>query len=176
MRGEATLSIEPARASRRGARVARWAEELIPRVVGLVFLYAGVRKAWDGTKTHAVFAFDGVPQPLIVPLTHVVWIGEVVLGLLLLIGIAKRRAIVAAVLVLFVYSIQLAYLIAAQDPPNCACLNLDQIMKRFASAKQAMTLGLVRNALMAAGLEWVRLRLASRGRTQNPPPPADFMG
>ena len=144
-----------------GGRVAAWAEALIPRLCGLVFLYAGVMKGWDGTKTHRVFAFDHVPQPMIVPLTHAVWVGEVVLGLVLLIGIAKRRAIVAAILVLFVYSLQLAYLIAAQNPPDCACVTLAE---RFASAKLALMLGLVRNALMATGLEWVRLRMAAISR------------
>ncbi len=149
-----------------GALFARRAEELIPRGVGILFLYAGARKGWNGSNTHSVFAFDGVPQPLIVPLTHVVWVGEIALGLLLLVGIAKRRAIVVTILMLFVYSVQLAYLIAAQDPPSCACLNLDAIVKRFASAKQAMLLGLVRNAMLAAGLEWVRLRRIARQLSQ----------
>ena len=35
-------------------------------------------------------------------------------------------------------------------------------MAKYASAKQAMTLGLLRNAMMAGALEWVRLRMAGR--------------
>ncbi len=147
-----------------GARAARWAEEIIPRGVALIFLWAGATKAWDGSKIHRVFAFDGLPQPLIVPLTHVVWVSEMILGLVLLLSVARRRrAVMAAILVLFVYSVQLAYLIAADNPPkDCGCVAL---MAKYASAKQAMVLGLVRNALMAACLEWVRLRIAGRALT-----------
>ena len=139
--------------------VAYWVEQLVPRGVGLLFLYTGITKAIDPTRTHRVFAFDGVPEPLIAPLTHVVWSAEVVLALILLSGIAKRRAVVATILVLFVYSVQLAYLLAAQDPPDCSCVLLHA---KYASAKQALALGLVRNAVLAAGLEWVRLRMAGR--------------
>jgi uncharacterized membrane protein YphA (DoxX/SURF4 family) len=160
-RETAGAPTEPQRAS---SRLAAWVEILIPRICGLVFLYAGAMKALDGTRTHAVFAFDHIPGPLIVPLTHIVWMAEVVLGLLLVIGIAKRRAIVATILVLFVYSLQLAYLIAAQNPPPCSCAAGVELAKRFASAKLALGIGLVRNALMAASLEWVRLRMAGRTR------------
>jgi uncharacterized membrane protein YphA (DoxX/SURF4 family) len=141
------------------SRLAHWVEQLIPRAVGLLFLYTGITKAIDPTRTHRVFAFDGVPQPLIVPLTHVVWSAEVALALILLIGIARRRAVVATILVLFVYSVQLAYLLAAQNPPDCSCVLLQA---KYASAKQALVLGLVRNAILAASLEWVRLRMAGR--------------
>ena len=139
--------------------VADWAELLIPRAAGLVFLYAGITKAWDPTRTHRVLAFDGVPQSLVAPLTHLVWSAEVVLALILFIGIAKRGAVIATILVLFVYSVQLAYLLAAQNPPDCSCV---QLHAKFASAKTALSLGLVRNAVMAAALEWVRLRIAGR--------------
>ena len=151
----------PAAPPARTRTVADWAEQLIPRAAGLVFLYAGVTKAWDPTRTHRVLAFDGVPESLVAPLTHVVWSAEVVLALLLLSGIARRRAVIATILVLFVYSVQLAYLIAAQDPPDCSCVLLHA---KYASAKQALALGLVRNAVMAASLEWVRLRMAGRAR------------
>jgi uncharacterized membrane protein YphA (DoxX/SURF4 family) len=166
-RSDVTVSDEPAapleaQQRRAPSRLAWWLEQLVPRACGLVFLYAGVAKAWDGSRTHRVFAFDGVPEPLIAPLTHVVWLGEVVLGLALLIGVgvATRRAVVAAILVLFVYSLQLGYLIVRDNPPkDCACL---AIFAQYASAKQQLVLGLVRNALMAGGLEWVRLRMAGR--------------
>src|SRR5687767_12955721 len=115
--------------------VADWAELLIPRAAALVFLYAGVTKAWDPTRTHRVLAFDGVPQPFVAPLTHVVWSAEVALALTLLAGIAKRRAVIATIIVLFVYSVQLAYLIAAQNPPDCSCVLLHA---KYASAKQAL--------------------------------------
>jgi len=141
--------------------VADWAEQLIPRAAGLVFLYAGVSKAWDPTRTHRVLAFDGVPQSLVAPLTHLVWSAEVALALILLIGIAKRRAVIATIMVLFVYSVQLAYLIAAQNPPECSCVLLHA---KYGSAKRALALGLVRNAVMAASLEWVRLRMVGRRR------------
>ena len=157
----ATLNVSPRVQERRWpARVALVVEWVIPRAVGVLFLYAGVKKFLDPTKTHRVFAFDGVPELLLAPLTHVVWVGEVALGLLLIIGIAKRRAIAATILVLFVYSLQLAYLIAAQNPPrDCACLD---IFAKFASAKQQLVLGLVRNAVLAGALEWTRLRLTGR--------------
>ncbi len=154
------LDSAPTSPSPWGTRLAWWAEQLIPRGVGLIFLWAGAGKFWDPTKTHRVFAFDGLPQPLIEPLTVAVWIGEVILGFVLLIGIARRRAVMATILVLFVYSVQLAYLIVADNPPkDCGCVAL---MAKYASAKQAMVLGLVRNAVMAASLEWVRLRIAGR--------------
>lgn len=159
---DVSMPVDPAPSarSRWGAHVAWWAEQIIPRVVGVIFLWAGIEKILDPTRTHRVFAFDGVPQPLIEPLTMLVWVGELILGLVLLIGIARRRAVMAGVLVLFVYSVQLAYLIAADNPPeDCGCVAL---LAKYASAKQAMVLGLVRNAVMAACLEWVRLRIAGR--------------
>jgi uncharacterized membrane protein YphA (DoxX/SURF4 family) len=162
--GDVAVRIDPAPAEpsprQWGARAAHWAEQVIPRVVGAIFLWAGATKAWDASKIHRVFAFDGVPQSLIVSLTHVVWVSEIILGIVLLVGIARRPAVVAAIFVLFVYSVQLAYLIAADNPPkDCGCIN---IMAKYASAKQAMTFGLLRNALMAACLEWVRLRIVGR--------------
>src|SRR5687767_1473806 len=141
------------------SRLAYWVEQLIPRGVGLLFLYTGITKAIDPTRTHRVFAFDGVPEPLIAPLTRVVLWAEIILALILLLGIEKRRAVVATILVLFVYSVQLAYLLAAQNPPDCSCVLLHA---KYASAKQALVLGLVRNAILAASLEWVRLRMAGR--------------
>jgi hypothetical protein len=161
-----TLSNEtPAHPRPRWAsQLAGWAEWVIPRGVGLLFLYAGAKKFWDPTKTHRVLAFDGVPGSLVVPMTHVVWLGEVVLGLLLVIGIAKRRAIVATILVLLVYSLQLAYLFMADNPPkDCACVAL---FAKYASAKQQLVIGLVRNAVLAMAMEWVRLRMDGRARTQ----------
>jgi hypothetical protein len=149
----------PGASSGSHSRAAHWVEQLIPRAVGLLFLYTGITKAIDPSRTHRVFTFDGVPEPLIAPLTHVVWSAEVALALILLIGIARRRAVVATILVLLVYSVQLAYLIAAQDPPDCSCVLLHA---KYASAKQALVLGLVRNAILAASLEWVRLRMAGR--------------
>ncbi|HEV2292587.1 MAG TPA: DoxX family protein [Tepidisphaeraceae bacterium] len=160
--GDVIIPIDSAPSERPGwgARIAWWAEQLIPRIVGLIFLWAGVGKAHDPTRTQRVFAFDGVPQPLTEPLTYAVSVGEMILGLALVIGFAQRRAVMAAILVLFVYSVQLAYLIAANNPPkDCGCVML---LAKYASAKQAMVLGLVRNAVMAVGLEWVRLRIAGR--------------
>jgi uncharacterized membrane protein YphA (DoxX/SURF4 family) len=158
---EAHLAPEPT--SRARSRLARWVEQLIPRACGLLFIYAGVMKWWDPTKTHRVFAFDRIPEPLIKPLTMLVASGEIALGLLLVIGLfAMRRVIVATILLLFVYSIQLAVLIAAQNPPECSCAAAAELLNRFKSAKLSLTLGLVRNALMMAALEWVRLRMAGR--------------
>ncbi len=162
MRGDVGVQLDdrPHAPRRWGPRAAYWAEAIIPRGVGLIFLWAGLTKAWDGSKIHRVFAFNGLPQPLIVPMTHVVWIAEVILAVVLLLGIARRRAMVTAIMVLFVYSLQLAYLIVADNPPeDCGCVAL---LAKYASAKQAMVLGLVRNAAMAACLEWVRLRIVSR--------------
>jgi uncharacterized membrane protein YphA (DoxX/SURF4 family) len=158
---EAQVAPEPT--SRARARPAWWIEQLIPRACGLLFIYAGVMKWWDPTKTHRVFAFDRIPEPIIKPLTMLVASGEIALGLLLVLGLfAMRRVIVATILVLFVYSIQLAILIAAQNPPECSCAAAAELFKRFKSAKLSLTLGLVRNALMMAALEWVRLRRAAR--------------
>lgn len=155
----APVDPAPVAGKRWRGRIAWWAEQLIPRVVGLMFLWAGMGKMWNPASTHRVFAFDGVPQPLIEPLTHIVWIAEVILALLLLSGIARRRAVMATIFVLLVYSLQLAYLIAANNPPeDCGCA----LMEKYGSAKQGMVLGLARNAVMAACLEWVRLRMAGR--------------
>ena len=163
---QATAELEPVPTLREPSRVAWWVEQLIPRACGLLFLYAGVMKWSDPTKTHRVFAFDRISEPIIKPLTMFVATGEIVLGLLLILGvIAMRRVIVATILVLFVYSIQLAVLIAAQNPPECSCAAAAELLRKFKSAKLAMGLGLLRNAVMAAGLEWVRLRMAARAHT-----------
>jgi hypothetical protein len=61
------------------------------------------------------------------------------------------------IVTLFVFSIQLAYLIFAQNPPECGCVTL---WEKFRDARSRATSGLVRNAAMAVGLEWTRLRVA----------------
>ncbi len=132
-----------------------WIENLLPRAIGAVFLYAGAHKAWDLTRTMRVLEFDGLPAPLVAPLANALWAIEVAVGLALLLGFARRRVIGAAVLLLLIFSVQLAYLIAAQNPPDCACPGLAM---NFRSAKNTMVFGLVRNAVMAACLEWCRLR------------------
>lgn len=143
-------------------RLARWAQFLIPRVVGLLFIWAGVQKAIDPGKIIRVLEFDGLPHLLAVAGTHLVWVGEVVIGLLLCAGLWPRRVMMATIIVLLVFSLQLTYLIVAQNPPaDCGCVT---IWQKYNDARLNMTIGLIRNALMAAGLEWTRLRLVRAAR------------
>lgn len=139
------------------SRLARWARFLIPRIVGLVFIWAGVQKAIDPSKIIRVLEFDGLPHVLAVAGAHVVWVGELLLGLLLCAGLWPRRVMTASIVVLLVFSVQLAYLIVAQNPPDdCGCVI---IWEKYRDARLNMTIGLIRNALMAVALEWARLRL-----------------
>ena len=143
------------------SRVARWAERLLPRAVGLLFLLAGFEKAYDPTKIQRVLAFDGVPEALVPAAALIVWAGEVAIALGLLFGVSRRRTIAIANFVLLAFSVQLAYLIIAQNAPDCACVEL---LRKYQTAHQALVTGLVRNAVMAASLEWVRLRIVRQER------------
>jgi uncharacterized membrane protein YphA (DoxX/SURF4 family) len=137
-----------------------WLEQLLPRLAGILFLWTGFEKAADPTRIERVLAFDGIPAALVPGAALIVWAGEVALGLCLLSGTARRGTITVAIFVLLAFSVQLAYLIVAQDAPDCACV---EILSRYQSAHQALVTGLVRNAVLASCLEWVRLRIVRRG-------------
>ena len=147
------------------SRLARWLAFLIPRVVGLVFLWAGVQKLTDPSRIIRVLEFDGLTQTIgslrfAVIGAYAVAIGEVTLGALLCIGLWKRRVAMAAIIVLLVFSVQLAYLIVSQYP-DCACIT---IWEKYRDARHNMTMGMIRNALMAVALEWTRQRTMKDAR------------
>jgi hypothetical protein len=148
---------------RRG--VGWWAEQILPRLVGLLFLWAGIEKAIDPTRIQRVLAFDGIPQSLLPSAALVLWAGEIAIGLALMFNVAWRRTIPIAIFVLLAFSVQIAYLIVAQNAPDCACVDL---LRKYQTAHQALVTGLVRNAVMAGCLEWVRLRWIRRERTGAP--------
>jgi uncharacterized membrane protein YphA (DoxX/SURF4 family) len=141
--------------------LARWLQFLIPRVVGVVFVWAGVQKLMDPTKIIRVLEFDGLTQrigELRLSVAGAFGLGafEVVLGALLVLGLWQRRVMMITIVTLLVFSIQLAYLMFAQNPPECGCVTL---WKNFRDARSRATSGLIRNAAMAVGLEWTRLRV-----------------
>ena len=125
-------------------------------------MLAGFEKAYDPTKIQRVLAFNGIPEALVPAAALIVWVGEIAIGLALLFAVARRRTITIAIFVLLLFSVQLAWLIVAQNAPDCACVDL---LHKYQSAHQRLVTGLVRNAVMAACLEWARLRIVRRERS-----------
>src|SRR5215210_376240 len=100
----------------RGRAITCWAEQLLPRLVGLVFLWSGFEKAVDPARIQRVLAFDGIPSLLVPATALLVWTGEITIGVCLLFSVARLRTISIAIFVLLVFSVQLAYLIVSQNP------------------------------------------------------------
>ena|SRR5688572_30488066 len=154
--------LSPSPASPRRRPIGWWLEQILPRAVALMFLLAGLEKADDPTKIQRVLAFDGVPDALVPAAALIIWASEIAIGLALFFGVSRRRTLAITIFVLLAFSVQLAYLIVAQNAPDCACVEL---LRKYQTAHQALVTGLVRNAVMAACLEWVRLRIVRRERS-----------
>lgn len=108
-------------------------------LVGVIFFFAGVQKfiARDMWPTQAKRL--GAPSFAIPTVPYV----EVVLGSLLIAGIAANIVLVASIVALSSFTVLLALRLAAGDRPPCACLS-------FRSTKPIGWNNIVRNFMMLA--------------------------
>ena len=108
-------------------------------LVGVIFIFAGVQKfiARDMWPTQAKRL--GAPSFAIPTVPYV----EVVLGSLLIAGIAANIVLVASIVALSSFTVLLVLRLAAGDRPPCACLS-------FRSTKPIGWNNTVRNLLMLA--------------------------
>jgi len=91
-------------------------------VVGLVFLAAAYTKAIDPRETS--FAMEHLLSPVGIPTDvgeRALILSEIILGALLIAGVARRIALGAAVLTLAAFSGWILYLIATGSSISCGC-------------------------------------------------------
>lgn len=126
----------------------------VPRVVGVLLVIAAVSKAANPSDLKQVLAFDGFHARLIPMITFAVVIGELLVGMGLLLNWGGSRMIVVAIAVFGIYSAQLGYLLVSKKAPDCACLGL---ILDYRSAREGHVFGLARNLVTMAALFWVLL-------------------
>jgi hypothetical protein len=123
----------------------------LPKIVGLLFLYAGVYKLiYPGEAATALetlgLSTSGSAAAVICAL-----IAELYLGTVLLLSIDLRFAIGASIVLMFLFTIYMFYLSTLAHPPSCGCLGLTGIFK---SSKQAAIFGLLRNTAILWSLKF----------------------
>jgi hypothetical protein len=130
-------------------RVAKCIDVLLPRAVGAMLLWAASLKIWDESGVTRVLEFDGVPQRLIPAMISAVIVVESSSGLLLILRPRWRGVVAAAVVLLTIYTAQLAYLAAFRAAPNCTCLGA---WRAYRHAQFDHLMGIGRNACLILAL------------------------
>lgn len=147
--------------SRRGFALP-WLDWIIyqtyPRSLGALFLVTAVQKALNSSGVERVLEFDGVPQTLTQPMVSIIIVIEAFLGVVLLLRPALKPVLDATMLLLTVYTLQLACLTASSEAPGCACL---AAWESYKSARLQNLLGIGRNVCLILPLVWVRMRVAA---------------
>ncbi len=91
-------------------------------VLGAVFIAAALSKIVDPTKTQAALAWVFPTRPALVgDLFRILILFELILGSVLLVGIARRVASAAAAGTLLAFSAWIVYLIVADVSIGCGC-------------------------------------------------------
>lgn len=120
-------------------------------IVGVVFVVAGVLKAWTPASMEPVLASIGMPRAAMPNVIGGVIFLEVLTGVGLVQGGAHRRWHAAGLAMLSVWSLVLAWLLTRADPPRCGCLG-DVLLPVSARTEAALSLG--KNFILAALLAW----------------------
>ena len=122
----------------------------IPKLIGFVFLFAGGYKLlMPGQATMALESLNvpyGLANAIVIGLTLL----ELYLGLLLILQIDLKYALVFSTGLMFAFTGYLWYLSTLAHPPSCGCLGLTGIFK---SRKQEALFGLFRNCLLLWALK-----------------------
>jgi len=108
-------------------------------LVGVIFIFAGVQKFIARELWPAQAKRLGAPTFAIPTVPYV----EVVLGSLLIAGLAAKTVLIASIVALSSFTVLLVLRLAAGDRPPCACLS-------FRSTKPISWSNIVRNFLMLA--------------------------
>jgi uncharacterized membrane protein YphA (DoxX/SURF4 family) len=121
----------------------------LPVLIGGILVFSGFQKAYNGSGINRTLLFDGFPVLWISPLVWFIVQAEIVIGLALLLGIAKKAITMAGIALLMIYAGQLAFLLFFREPPNCGCLGALEVFK---NARHEALFGLVRNLMFIAAL------------------------
>src|SRR5690242_2775782 len=117
----------------------------LPRLIGFLFLYAGVHKLfWPGQVTLALETI-GFSNGLAGTVVALVLIAEIYLGTLLLTGIEARYAMGVSIALMLIFTGYMFYLSTMAHPPSCGCVGLTGI---FNSSKHEAIFGLLRNCII----------------------------
>jgi len=122
----------------------------IPRVLGALFVYAGIYKLlFPGEATTALESL-GVRTWLVTSIVVSVLVAELYVGTLLLMNADLKFSLLFSTAIMFVFSGYLFYLSTLAHPPSCGCLGLSGIFK---SSKQEAIWGLARNCIILWALK-----------------------
>jgi uncharacterized membrane protein YphA (DoxX/SURF4 family) len=117
----------------------------IPRLVGCLFLYAGIYKLlYPGQATLGLFSL-GVTYQVATLLVTAVIVSELYLGVVLISHIDLKYAISVSMGVMLVFTAYMCYLSSLASPPSCGCLGVTGIFK---SNKEAALFGMFQNCVV----------------------------
>lgn len=144
--------------------------QVFPRLMGLMFVYAGILKVMDHSRMLVVLEFDGFPPRIV---QYVAWfvIGtEILMGAMLILLNPRPWLMVMAAIMLVIYSGQLLFLVLSKDAPPCGCMELGAALRFRANEDHTNRLGLIRNAVLlgATFLTWLQLPFSHRTTTTFP--------
>lgn len=123
----------------------RRAIDYLPKLIGFLFLYAGVHKLfWPGQATMGLETI-GFSKSLAAAAVILALIVELYLGTLLLAGIDLRYAMSASIALMLLFTGYMFYLSTLAHPPSCGCLGLTGI---FNSSRHEAVFGLLRNCII----------------------------
>jgi uncharacterized membrane protein YphA (DoxX/SURF4 family) len=117
------------------------------RLCGILFIYAGLRKATDASELSRVFEFYRFPRTAIEMSVWAVTLGEVALGTLLLLKPLSKPLLYTLTGILIIYSVNLGILLSSEQAPSCGCL-----MQEYEQGRHGKIVGLVRNCVLVTGI------------------------
>ena len=124
--------------------------KVIPRLVGLLFVYAAISKLIYPTQATAALESLGFQYVWADAMVFGTIMLELYLGLILLLHIDLQWGLSASMGVMFLFAVFLWYLSMTTKPPSCGCLGLTTI---FTSAKHEALFGLFRNCAILWALK-----------------------
>src|SRR5438094_1524992 len=125
--------------------------KFVPMLLGGIFLYAAIQKLLHpGPATMALESLD-VPYSWAKTMVASVIVLELYLGVILILKLGVKFALVLATGVMFVFAGYLWYLSTLANPPSCGCLGLTGI---FQNSRHEALLGLARNFLILWAIKW----------------------
>jgi uncharacterized membrane protein YphA (DoxX/SURF4 family) len=122
----------------------------IPVVIGVLFLYTGILKLLYPSEAVGALESLEVPFWLANALVLAVTILELYLGVLLVLKVNLKHALIMAMGLMLIFTGYLWHLSMLAHPPSCGCLGLTGL---FNSNKHNALFGLFRNCVILWGLK-----------------------
>lgn len=124
---------------------------LVPRLVGLLFVYAAISKLMYPTPATAALESLGLRSIWADAIVFSVTGFELYLGMILLMHRDLKWGLSASMALMFLFVVFMWYLSMTSEPPSCGCLGLAKV---FTSTKQEAYFGLLRNCVILWALKW----------------------